>query len=519
VKLPAGVLEGQTVDRDLDVDADVCIVGSGPGGAVTAATLAARGLSVVVLEEGGYFTKERYRLRDDDAFPLLYQDGAQRTTKDLAITILQGKAVGGGTAVNWTTCFRTPDDVVAYWRDRHEVGGVSSAELAPFFAAAEQRLSIAEVPEAGVNRNNATLRAGCEKLGIPTTLLRRNVKNCAMTGGCGLGCPVDAKQSATITYLPDAMRAGAAIVSRCRVRKLVLDGDRATAVEGAFLDAAGVELTGPKIVVKPRVVVVAGGAINSPALLLRSGAPDPHGVLGRRTFLHPTIASAATYAEPVDGWYGPPQSIASHHFAHRGDEIGFFLEAGPLYPLLTATSLPGFGKPATTSLRTARFNAAHLAITVDGFHDDVVGGRVGLLASGAPFLDYPIVDRQWRGLREAYKVLARIGLASGATLVRTLHDPPLEMRTEADLAKIDDAPFQNCRFTIFSAHQMGGCGMSDDPKRGVVRSSDLRHHQLQNVHVVDGSAFPTSLGVNPQLSIFGLAGLVSSRLAQALARS
>lgn len=519
MKLPAGVLEGQTVDRDLDVECDVCIVGSGPGGAVAAATLARQGLSVVVLEEGGWFTKERFRLRDDDAFPLLYQDGAQRTTKDLAITILQGKAVGGGTVVNWTTCFRTPDDVVAHWRDKHAVGGVTSADLAPHFVAAEQRLAVAEVPAAGVNRNNATLRDGCAKLGIETVLLKRNVKNCAMTGGCGLGCPVDAKQSATITYLPDAMRAGAAIVSRCRVRRLRLDGDRAVAVEGALLDAEGVRETGPKVVVKPRVVVVAGGAINSPALLLRSGAPDPHGVLGARTFLHPVVVAASTHREPIDGWYGAPQSIASHHYAHRGDEVGFFLEAAPIYPLLAATALPGFGPQATQALRDTRFYAAHIALTIDGFHDDVVGGRVGLLASGAPYLDYPIVDRQRRAFREALKVLARVGLASGATMVRTLHDPPVEIRTEADVAKLDAAPYDDCRLTILSAHQMGGCAASDDPRRGVVRSADLRHHQLANVHVVDGSVFPTSLGVNPQLSIFGLAGLASARLADALRRA
>ncbi len=519
MKVVPGVLEGQTATADVELACDVVIVGSGPGGAVTAATLAKQGKSVVVLEEGGYYLKERFRLREDEAFPQLYQDGAQRTTKDLAVTILQGKAVGGGTVVNWTTCFRTPDDVVDHWRVKHAVSGFTQQDLVPFFEAAERRLSITEVPEAGVNRNNGTLRDGCKKLGIETALVKRNVVNCAMTGGCGLGCPVDAKQSMTITYLPDAMNAGAMIVSRCRATRVLLDGTRAVGVEGDLLDADGVAKTGVKLRVKAGTVIVASGAIGSPALLMRSGVPDLHDVLGKRTFLHPVVVSASQFADPVLGWYGPPQSVASHAFAHRGDEVGFFLEATPVYTVLAATTLPGFGKLANDTLRGAPHFAAHLAITIDGFHEDVIGGRVGVHPSGAPFLDYPIADRQWRALLEGQKVLAKIALAAGALRVFTMHDPPVTITNEADIAKIDDAPWVKCKVALASAHQMGGCAMSEDPKLGVVRSSDLRHHQIEGLHVVDGSVFPTSLGVNPQLSIFGLAGLMSSRIAASLTRA
>jgi choline dehydrogenase-like flavoprotein len=510
--LPAGVTEAQTLTADIEVGCDVVIVGSGPGGAVTAATLAQAGLSVVVLEEGGAFGQARFRGREDEAYPFLYQDGGQRVTNDLALTLLQGKAMGGGSVVNWTTCFRTPEHVVEHWRARHDVGGFDSAALAPHFESMEQRLSIAPVPVELLNRNNRALYDGCKKLGWHVEPTKRNVLGCAQSGHCGHGCPIDAKQSMLVTMLPDAMKAGAAVVTRCRVRHIQLEAGRATAVVGEALDAAGTQATGVRVTVKPRFVVVAGGAINSPALLLRSGTPDPHGLLGRRTFLHPVTGVVGVFDERIEGWRGAPQSAASHHFAQRGDEVGFFLEVAPVHPMLMATAMPGFGVVhRDTMARIAHF-AAFLAITIDGFQDDVVGGRVTLSSSGAPVLDYPIVERQWRAFRDGAKALAQVAFAAGAKEALTGHDPPTSMRSPQEIVAVDQARWAPGRVALFSAHQMGGCAMSDDEKRGVVRSEDLRHHQIDNLHIVDGSVFPTSLGVNPQLSIYGLAHLVSQRL-------
>jgi choline dehydrogenase-like flavoprotein len=279
-----------------------------------------------------------------------------------------------------------------------------------------------------------------------------------------------------------------------------------------LLGEDGYKPTGKTARVRARTFVVSGGAINSPALLLRSGL-DAGGLVGRRTFLHPVIASIAEYDEPIEAFYGAPQTAVSHAFAHRGDKVGVFLEAAPAYPMVGATAIPSFGELHRAWMTRFNHLAIHIAISIDGFHDDVQGGTVRLRPSGAPLLDYPLVPRQWEAFRFAQDKLARVQLASGAKRAMTLHDPGIVVESEKDLPKLESARWEPCSVGIFTAHQMGGCAMGDDPSKSVVRSEDLRMHDVANLHVIDGSVFPTSLGVNPQESILGLSRLMATRLA------
>ncbi len=511
--LEPGVVEGQTLTKSETIDADVCIVGSGAGGAVAAANLQAAGLKVVVLEEGGYFTQTRFRMLEREAFQNLYQEGGARTTRDASLVILQGKAVGGTTVVNWTTSFRTPGRVLSRWHDVHGVKGFGEADLAPHWDRVERRLNIAQVPLEATNPNNRLLYDGCEKLGIQVETTHRNTRNCIHSGYCGMGCPVDAKQSMLVSYLPDAVSAGATVISRCRVDRLRFHAGKAEAAECTLLDASGREPTGAGLTVRAKRFILAAGAIGTPAILLRSGAPDPNRRLGMRTFLHPVVTSMAEFPDAVNGWYGAPQSVASHHYYDRGGEVGYLLEAAPVHPGLAASALPGYGEQHRILMERLSHMAFHLALTGDGLHDDVPGGTVSLRDDGTPVVDYPVAERTWAALRHAQKVMARVQFAAGAKAVWTFHDPALRMTSEKDIDAIDALPFAAGKVAVFSAHVMGGAGMSDDPKLGVVRSEDLRHHEIENLHVLDGSVFPTGLGVNPQLSIYGLADLMSTRLA------
>ena len=245
---------------DAAIACDVCIVGSGAGGAMLAEGLAERGVRVVMLEAGGHHTKKDFDLQEGHAFPMLYQDRGGRATADLAITVLQGRAVGGGTTVNWTTCFRTPDRILQHWQQAH---GLPDLQLGPHFDAVEARLSIAEWPEERANANNRKLLEGCRKLGWQARALRRNVKGCANSGYCGLGCPVDGKQSQLVTTIPAALAKGMLLLPDCEVERLIVSDGRIRTVHAR---RGGVE-----VVVQPKVTVLSAGALGSPAVLLRSG--------------------------------------------------------------------------------------------------------------------------------------------------------------------------------------------------------------------------------------------------------
>jgi choline dehydrogenase-like flavoprotein len=508
------ILTGADVAGGDEERPDVCVVGSGPGGAVVAARLAERGARVVVLEEGGAFGPSDADMREATAYPRLYQERGQRATSDLAITVLQGRALGGSTAANWTTCSRIPERVLALWRDRFG-SALTPQALAPHFEAVEDRLSVKEQPEERVNANNRVLWDGAGKLGWRRERTLRNVDGCTDLGYCGMGCPIGARTSADRTYLRDAVARGARIYANARATDLVLEQRRVVAVLAEILDPRTDEPTGRRLAVRPKVLVLSGGAINTPALLLRNGI-DLEGKVGARTFLHPAAAMVGLHPAPIAGWSGAPQSVASREFAERGaGRAGFLLAALPVHPMLTALALGGFGAVHQAVMSRLAHASALVALAADGLLPAEEGGRVSVRADNRVELRYAIRPEIWEALREGCRALARVHLAAGAEVVFSPHEPPVEIQREADLRKLDDAPWIQNRVGLLSVHQMGGCALGSDPESSVV-TPELMLNAHENVYVVDGSVFPTSLGVNPQLTIFALAHWAAEHLASAI---
>jgi len=514
------IYDASHFDSDKTFDVDVAIVGTGAGGGTSAEILSHAGLRVLMVEEGPYWTAADFKMLESRSYPNLYQESAARKTKDKGINILQGRAVGGSTTVNWTSSFRTPSATLAYWRDRFALQDFTDEHLAPWFAKMEKRLSImpwAEPP----NANNDVLRRGAAALNIPAAVIPRNVKGCWNLGYCGMGCPKNAKQSMLVTTIPSALERGATLLSRTRAQRLVADTNgRVVSLECVAMDSQGIRATAHRITIRARHFVLAGGAIGSPGLLLRSDLPDPYRLVGKRTFLHPTVISAATMPEVVDPFSGAPQSIYSDHFLYVDPidgPIGYKLEVPPLHPVLTSTTMTGYGLQSARAMENLRYTSAIIALLRDGFHEQSSGGTVELKNDGTPVLDYPITEYVWDGARRALQTMAQIQFAAGAKSVLPLHENATPYTSlEAARAAIAGFPMEVLRTRVASAHVMGGCGMGSAPKTSVI-DGDGSHHHVENLSVFDGSMFPTSIGANPQLSIYGIVARNATLLSQRLA--
>jgi choline dehydrogenase len=512
------VIDAARLTAPQTLEADVAIVGSGAGGGVAAETLARAGLKVLLLEEGALRTSDSFRDMDEArAFRELYQEAGGRATSDGAIAVMQGRSVGGTTTINWTSSFRTPEPTLKHWAEAWEVQGHGVEEMKPWFEQMERRLDVT-LWEAH-NANNSVLMRGCKALGWEVHAIPRNVRGCWNSGYCGLGCPVNAKQSMLVSTIPEALRHGATLVHRLRVRQLQHAGGRITGAVGEALREDGRTPSGTLVTLKARHFIAAGGAINTPALLLRSQLPDPHERLGRRTLIHPVVLTLAQMPERIDPFFGAPQSTASDHFQWKDGAtgpMGYKLEVPPIFPGIGAAVLNTFGDDLKREMSALAHTNAVLALLRDGFVDASPGGRVRVADDGSPLLDYELSDYVWDGVRRAYLSMAELQFAAGARRVRAAHVDAVYHDRWADAKEaIARLPLQKFRASIFTAHLMGGCGMSQNPKRGVVDSRG-RHHQIANLSVMDGSVFPTSIGANPQLSIYALTAQNATALAREL---
>ncbi len=510
---------GSRLERDLTLEADVAIVGSGAGGGTTAEVLSAAGFKVLLIEEGPLKTSSDFKMLEHEAYANLYQEGIGRMSKDGAITIMQGRTVGGTTLINWTSSFRTPAPTLEHWAREHGVQGHDPAEMAPWFERMEQRLGVAPwtVPP---NANNQVIRSGCDKLGYSSKVIPRNVRGCWNLGYCGMGCPTNAKQSMLVTTIPATLEKGGELLYLARAERLLFDGERVSGIECLGMDERSVAPNGRKILVKAKHYVLSGGGINTPGLLLRSNAPDPHQRTGKRTYLHLVNFSAAQFEEVINPFYGAPQSIYSDHFQWDDGTVGrmsYKLEVPPLHPALAATLLGRFGLDNALRMEQLPHTNVMLALLRDGFHPDSAEGKVELRGDGSPVLDYRMTDYTWDGVRRAFHSMAEIQFAAGAKAVLPLHADAGYAKTPAEAKRlIDDLSLEIYRTRLGSAHVMGGCAMGEDPRQAVTDSLG-RHHQLSNLSIHDGSLFPTSIGANPQLSIYGLTAKLATRLAERLA--
>lgn len=496
------------VDSDQEMNCDVVIVGSGAGGGCVAASLASKGLDVIVVEKGGYRNESDFHHVESAATREMYLYGLTLMTKDLGCRIVAGSTLGGGTVVNYTTSFRTPDYVLREWARLTGMDAFVSGEFDQALDRAVERLNV-NWDSSAAGRRDAVMEEGLKAVGWHVDNLPRAVRNCSQDeacGYCGFGCRIGAKQSTMRTYLEDAAASGARIVTGADVRKVnVVDG-RATGVTAR----AG----GHALVINASAVISSAGSIESPALLLRSGLK---GRVGYNLRLHPGTAPFGVFDEDVKPWEGTLQARYSDEFTGWDGGYGPIFETVPAHPGAGSTAMPWVSAQQHRELMAKFKNLGFVAV----LPRDKTAGRIKLSKDGAPSIDYRLRKDDDRRIAEGVIKGAQVLEAAGARQIFSLHPQfisytPGPGAHERWAEQIRSAGFGRGRVTLVSYHQMGSCSIGVDPSTSVV---DPNHetHAVRNLFVVDGSNFPTPSGVNPMLSIYGFAERAGEKIADRLA--
>jgi choline dehydrogenase-like flavoprotein len=462
--------------------ADAVVVGSGAGGAMAARTLARRGMSVVVVEEGRRFTVAEFRDRPPlDRFLDLYRDGGSSVALGRPPVLLpEGRAVGGTTVVNSGTCYRTPDRVLRRWAAL----GVPVGDFGRHLDEVEATLRVTRQPVAPLGRNGLLALEGAERLGWRAAPLRRNAPDCVGSAQCAAGCPHNAKYGVHLNALPQACEAGARIVTHARVERILVERGTATGVRARRPDGTSFEILSPR-------VVVAAGATQTPLLLRRSGLGG-HPRLGRGMAVHPATNVAGRFAEPVVSWSGVMQSVGIEEL--HGD--GILIEATASPPGMSSFPLPGAGRALCRELADADRLAVLGAMIADAPSGRVHGRHRALVR-------YDLAQEDAARLRRALVAMGRILFAAGAAEVLTGLPRRPVVRDEAGLTHAV-AMASAADLHLAGFHPTGTAKLGADGALAPVDPSG-RLRGARGVHVADASVLPGCPEVNPQLTIMAMA--------------
>jgi choline dehydrogenase-like flavoprotein len=502
---PAGPL-GDTSPTGEGEECDVVVVGSGAGGAVAAATLAEAGLDVIVLEAGEAYDRDSYPSDPLEAIASLYRDGGLTVAEGRPpIPVPLGRTVGGTTVVNSGTCFRAPDQVLDSWRDRYGVRW--ARDLAPDFAEAEEFLRVTPLDPERMGRNGQLAMEGAEALGASGGPISRNAGSCVQCSSCPYGCEIDAKRGMHVSYVPRAVAAGARLRTGVEARRVLVEDGRAAGVRCLTRGPAGANGSNRRYTVRARLATIAaGGAMGTPELLRRSGLGGDQ--VGRNLHIHPACWIGARYAEEVRGWDGVMQSYYVDEWANEG----VLLEA-------TFTPLPFGGAWLLGSGR--KHQEAILGfdrIGSIGVHlSDESSGRIGLRHDGSPRVTYALGEEDAARLVFGIARAAEVHFAAGAREVYpNIGRVPVLHPNE--LADFEATLFKPSELRLEAFHPMGTARIATDPAEGVCDANGAVNG-VDGLYVADASLFPTSVGVNPMMTIIAFSKHIATGIANATRRA
>ena len=505
---PPKALQPVEPEQDTTLDCDVVVVGSGAGGGPVAGVLTEAGLDVVVVETGGYYDDADFDGSELTALTGFYA-GAPTASTDESIGLVAGSCLGGGTVVNYTTSFRTPGPIREEWA-AHGVPAFTASEFDESLDAVVERLGVSqEYGEPGTR--DRLLQEAAEKLGWSSGAQPRNVRGCAQgreCGYCGLGCRVGAKMSTTKTWLADAHDRGARLVVRTKVDRVLVEGGVARGVEGHTV-------AGHRLTVRSRAVVVACGAIQTPALLRRSGLQNAN--IGRNLKVHPVAAVFGVFDVEVDGWEGVLQARYVDEHANLRDGYGVIYETGPLHPHLFLPFSPWRGRRAHLALMEALSHTSPVGVLLR----DRDGGHVKVGRDGEPVVHYALSEFDRANMRDGIERAAQLLEAADARRIYSSHarwvayEPGRDGTRDRFMADGDACGYDAGRIQMLGFHLQGTARMGGSPATAACDPTG-QTWDVRDLYVCDGSAFPSAVGVNPHLSIQSVAHLNARQLAERL---
>lgn len=495
------------------LDADVCIVGSGAGGATLAYELAKAGREVLILERGPYVEPRDFSENEVEMVGRLYGDGVMQQTEDFRFTVLQGSCVGGSTTVNNAVCFRPPDPVLARWNDPagHDAG-LDLGRLRASLDAVERDMDVHRQDEALLNRSGPLYLDGAAAAGLSpgkldVGIVRANIRDCLGCGYCNIGCAYGRKLSMLDLTLPRAQAAypgRVRIVAECEVERLrTLSGKPARVVE--LRARLGPERR--RVTVRADTFVLAAGAVGSSYLMLRSGIGGLLGLgprlpVGRGLCFNMGAPLTAEMDRPVRAYEG----LQISHYGIPSSN-GFVFETWFNPPVSQAVNLPGWFEQHFENMR-----AYERLMAVGVLVGTASNARVRRAWTGGPGISYRPERKDLQTLARGLQMLGELLFAAGAKRVMLNTWGYDELRSRDELGRIEQIVADPDYVTLGTGHPQGGNALARDRKRGVV-GPDFRVHGYENLHVCDASVFPTSLTVNPQLTVMGLAHYAAQEIA------
>tara|TARA_B100000959_G_scaffold254284_1_gene285839 strand:- start:398 stop:2779 length:2382 start_codon:yes stop_codon:yes gene_type:complete len=495
---PAAVLAEET-----EIEADVVVIGTGAGGGPTAAVLAEAGLAVVVLEAGDYLKRQDFsgnpigRLRK-----MWLNRGMMLSAGNVPILFPQGRLVGGCTAINAGTCFRTPDAVLDHWRDHLNFPeDFSPKQFSTYLNSVEEELQVCPAKKEFIGTIGNIVARGAREMGGYAQPLRRNAPDCDGRGECTVGCPTNARRSTNISYIPRALKANAKLLTGLSMRRILRRGRRIIGVEAFGRDSCGAP---KRVLVKARATVISAGAIMTPKLLMENGFRLPW--VGSNLSIHPSLGMFVRYPEPIAPWNAIPQGVEAGGI---GDSRIRF-EGGYTPPQLSSGFIPVTGKALT------HWMDHQASVSLFGFMVSDRGvGNVRPGPGNQPLIYYPITSETRNLIQQASAHLAEMLIRGGGVEVLAGLGPIKEVKSVDEARRIADARLYASDFRLVGFHPLGTCRLGRDSDHGAL---DFEHRLFgtDNLYVIDGSSIPTSLGVNPQVTIMSFALRAAQILAEQL---